>query len=304
MRLSPDAGSLYIFLDELELSLVTKKVHNRDARIIRDVVVAIEKLNNISRENKFKLYIIGAIRSEVLTAVSSFGKEINKTIAAFGVPINWNQSGGDIMTHPILKILIMRISSSERYYNIYNYQENSYDELWNKYFPKLIQGVETPLYILHQTWYRPRDVIRFLTLAQTNFPNNTVFDHQIFDAIRKQYSEESWKELSEELRTSFKIEDLEGIKRLFYGYRSNFSKKEIEEHATSNSEMYPEVKELLKKHSISSILEKLYKIGFIGNEFMYLGRPRYRFIYRGDDEILLEKGMTIHRGLRPYLSLY
>lgn len=304
LNLTPDIGSLYIFIDELELSLITKSKYNRDARIIRDVIVAIEKLNTISRRNKYNLYIIGAIRSEVLSAVDVFGKEVNKTVYDFGVPIRWNQSGGDIKTHPILKILLKRISSSEHFYNIYNYQEPTFEELWSKYFPKYIQEVETPMYILHQTWYRPRDVIRLLLLAQTEYPNNKGFDHQVFDAIRKQYSEGSWQELSEELRTTFKSEEIEGIKRMFIGFKSNFSLEEISKQASSTSEIYLEVKKLLEKHSINSILEKLYKIGFIGNEFTGNGKTRYRFIYRGDDEILLEEKMTIHRGLRPYLSIY
>ncbi len=300
-QLSPDIGKLYIFLDELELSLTTTKLYNRDARMIRDVIVAIEKLNNISRDKHYHLYVIGAIRSEVLTAVSSLGKEINKTISDFGIPIYWHQSGGDIMTHPILRILIKRISSSE---NFYNFPKQDFDQLWTKYFPARINNILTPMYILNLTWHRPRDVIRLLTLAQKFFPIKTSFDQQVFESIRKQYSTESWTELSEELRTSFKSEEIEGIRRLFYGYKDEFSYEDVTVHADSLTKMYHEVEMLLNNHNLGEILSKLYKIGFIGNVIDERGKARrYRVCHRGDDEILLEKNMFIHRGLRPYLSL-
>jgi len=77
-ELSPDNGKLYIMLDELELSLTTTKLYRRDAEIIRDLIIAMEKLNTISKKNGFNISAIGAVRSEVLTAVTSLGKEINK----------------------------------------------------------------------------------------------------------------------------------------------------------------------------------------------------------------------------------
>jgi len=298
-KLTADTGKLYIFLDEFELSL-TKTAYDRDAMMIRDVIIAIEKLNNISKKNKFDLHIIGAIRSEVLTAVSSFGKEINKTTSDFGISIIWHQSGGDISTHPLLKIIAKRIESSEYFHNS---QKRDFDEIMDEYFPKYINDVQIQTYILHQTWYRPRDVIRLLSIAQKFFPNKTEFDQQVFDSIRKQYSTESWIELSEELKTSFKSHEIEGIKRLFYGFKPSFSLEELKSHIESISINYPEVNNLLDNHNLESILSKLYKIGFIGNVSRKNARMYYRFSYRGDDEILLEKDFTVHRGVRSYLSI-
>ena len=246
------------------------------------------------------MYIIGAIRSEVLTAVNSFGKEINKQTSDFGISIIWHQSGGDISTHPILKIIAKRIESSEYFYDL---PKHELDEIWNKYFPKYIQNTQIQTYILNQTWYRPRDVIRLITVAQKYFPNKTDFDQQVFDTIRKQYSTDSWIELSEELKTSFEYEEIEGIKRLFYGFKPNFSLDELKNHVELICKFYPEVNNLLAKYTLESILSKLYKIGFIGNVIKGKMRSYYRFSYRGDDEILIEKDFTVHRGLRPYFSI-
>ena len=300
-KLTADTGRLYILLDELELSLTTEEIYNRDVRMIRDVIIAIEKLNNLSKKNGIRLQIIGAIRSEVLTAVSSFGKEINKPTSDFRIPIIWHQSGGSISTHPILKIIAKRIESSECFNGL---PKNELDEIWDKYFPEHIQKIEIQKYILNQTWHRPRDVIRLLTIAQKHFPNKTGFDHQVFDTIRKQYSEESWIELSEELRTSFDNDEIEGIKRLFYGFKSDFSRDELKKRIDLICKDYHEVNNLLDKHTLESVLSKLYKIGFIGNVINERRRLHYRFCYRGDDEILIEKNFIIHRGLRPYFSIY
>lgn len=301
-KLTPDTGKLYILLDELELSLITTKLYKRDARIIRDAIISIEKLNTISKSKGFGICLIGAIRSEVLTAVASLGKEINKPTSDFGIPIYWHQSGGDISTHPILKILIKRINSSELCHDAQ--MQSSDNEIWDSYFPKYVQETPTPTYILHQTWYRPRDVIRLLTLAQKHYPTKTSFDHQVFDAIRKQYSTESWTELSEELKALFNDNEMEGIKRLFYGFKANFSYAEISIRAKKNRTMYGELDALLDKHQLPFILSKLYKIGFIGNVSDARRKSHYRFSHRGDDEILMDKDFTIHRGLRSYLSIY
>ncbi|WP_412094595.1 P-loop ATPase, Sll1717 family, partial [Bacillus atrophaeus] len=158
--------------------------------------------------------IIAALRSEVLTAVESSGKEINKIVSDFAIPIMWHQSGGNISNHPILQIIIKRIKASEKFYSLN--LDDSPEAIWSRYFPQTIQNESTQKYILHLTWYRPRDVIRLLNLARNQYPKSTKFTHQVFDGIRKSYSSESWNELSEELRAIYREDEIDGIKRIFY----------------------------------------------------------------------------------------
>jgi hypothetical protein len=171
-ELSPGTETLYIMLDELELSLANTQLYERDSEIIRDLIVSIEKMNTISKKKRFNLKIIGAIRSEVLTVVASLGKEINKTIADFGIPINWSQSGGNVNTHPLLQIILKRIVSSETYYNLRDITDDQnidFEQIWETYFYKKIQDMSSANYILNLTWNIPRDIIRLLTLVSWQF---------------------------------------------------------------------------------------------------------------------------------------
>ncbi|WP_153464250.1 P-loop ATPase, Sll1717 family [Sediminibacillus terrae] len=295
-RLVSSNEKLFIFLDELELTLGVTKQYIRDKKLIRDLIIAINDFNIKCRKKRYNIYIISAIRSEVLTAVESSGKEINKIISDFGTPIVWHQSGGNISNHPILQIILKRILASEKIHDLN--LDDSYEAIWNRYFPTKIQNEETPRYILHLTWYRPRDVIRLLNLAQKQHPKATKFTHQVFDDVRKHYSTESWVELSEELRAIYNEREISGIKRMIYGIKNPFTFNNIRKHAESIREMYSEVDVLLERHKIGEILSYAYRVGLLGNT-----GEKVRFAHRGDDEILLEKTIMIHRALWASLSI-
>jgi hypothetical protein len=141
-----------------------------------------------------------------------------------------------------------------------------------------------------------------MTLAQVNYPNFNKFNQEVFDGIKKEYSKASWIELSEELRTTFNSDEVGAIKRLFYGYKPNFSLEELRSHVDSACCEYNNVRDLLNKHELVTLLSTLYRVGYIGNVIKVGYKSRYSFCYRGDDDIMLENFITIHRGLRPYLS--
>lgn len=287
---------LYIFLDELELTLDNNKKYVRDKKLIRDLIIAINEFNMVCKKNKFNVHLIAAIRSEVLTAVESSGKEINKIINDFATPIIWHQSGGNISNHPILQIIIKRLKATEKFYKMN--LDSSSEAIWRRYFPENIQNENTEKYILHLTWYRPRDVIRLLNIARQQYPKAPNFSHQVFDGIKKNYSSESWTELSEELRAIYREEEIDGIKRLFYGIKNPFYFNYLSNHVNSIKEMYSNVEQLLNNHKLGEILSNAYRVGLIGNS-----GNKYRWAHRGDDEILLEKQMMLHRALWASLSI-
>lgn len=286
----------HIFIDELELSLGSTEQYSRDIRLIRDLIVAIEKMNHISRRKQFGLSIIGAIRSEVVTAVGSSGKEINKLIFDFGTRIVWHQSGDDINKHPILQILVKRIAASEKQYNPLS--NLSSEEIWSRYFPLQINGRDTPRYVLHQTWYRPRDIVRLLGLAKAAYPNNMMFSQQVFDGTRLQYSTECWTEIVEELKAKYTHKQIEAIRRIFTGISGNFNFKYIQERVLNIKDIYSDVDELLNQYKLDTILTDAYRMGIIGNM-----DTKARFAFRGQDDILLEKKMMVHHALWPILSI-
>lgn len=90
-----------------------------------------------------------------------------------------------------------------------------------------LKNTPTPKYLLHHTWYRPRDIVRLLILAQKEFPKKESFDHQVFDTIKRQYSTDSWIEMTEELRATYKEDEIEVIRRILYGFKPYFHHSEV-----------------------------------------------------------------------------
>ena len=295
-------NSLHIYLDELELSYETSKKYKRDVLLIRDLIVTIEKLNAISKKKDFNFCLFAAIRLEVINAIESSGKEINKPMSDFGTQIIWNQKGVNEKEQSLLHIITEKIQQSEKNLNLNDITKD--EDIWKKYFPEHINRYSPQEHILHHSWYRPRDIVRLLNIAKEQYPHKNKFSHQIFNAISKTYSTESWKEITEELKTKYKNEEIDAIKRIFYGYNKQyFSFKELEAHCNKTKELYQNLDDLLKKYKLSDILFDLYKIGVIGNSKREGHRTYLRYSFRGDDEILFEQNIILHRALKAFMSI-
>jgi Cdc6-like AAA superfamily ATPase len=294
-KLKPRTSKLFIFLDELELTLGKQKQYQKDIRLIRDLIIAVNNINTLCRKLKFNLYLITAIRSEVITAIHSAGKEINKPILDFGVSLKWQQSGGNLKEHPLIKIINKKIQSTERALSI---KVSTDEEVWEKYFYPQVNTSPTYEYILHRTWFRPRDIVRLLNIAQQQFPYETKFSHQVFDSIVKEYSTQSWVELTEELRATFSESEVDGIKKMLTALKCPFTLHQLRVDCDEKIKYYTDLDNLLKKYKIGDILSHLYKIGAIGNT-----GEKIRFSFRGDDELVVENKMKIHDALWNYLSI-
>ena len=254
-ELSPIEDSIYVFVDELELSLKKCKQYERDIILIRDLVFAIQYLSETCIENGFNVYFIAAIRNEVYKAVQSMGTEINKPIHDFGIQISWLQKGGDIRDNPLLQMLKKRIAVSEQNKNV----ESSKD-IWKTYFAQEISNKKIYNYIINQTWNKPRDIIRLFSIIQNQFGEESFIDQRVFDAVKQQYSSESWEELVEALNANYTDKEIEGIRHVLTGISLPFSSKEFEDRIEKMSDSFFEV-ECLKKRKASHIIRDLYDVG-------------------------------------------
>lgn len=285
-NLKPVENTIYILVDELELSLKKNKDYQRDVTLIRDLIFAIESLNEINRIQSYNVHLIAAIRNEVYKNIISKGMEINKVILDFGVTISWEQKGGNIRNHPLLKMLEKRIHYSEKLAGL----EESAD-IWSTYFVPSIGESKLSIenYLLDQTWYKPRDIIRLFSLIQKQHGHKSFFDQEIFDSVRKTYAEESWIEFEEVLTAKYSDEEVEGIKKSLTGLSLPFETKDFQYNIDSNMDFFEEVETLAKNRKTPQILKDLYEIGVIGN---YGSNPRFSF--KGDTDISPTMPMTIH----------
>lgn len=296
-HLTPLNVKLYLFIDEMELTLGTEAQYQRDIDLIRDLILSIDWLNRTSRSLNYPLYCVTGIRQEVLAATLSTGKEINKPISDFGISLRWQQFSGDDARHPLIKIIIKRLMYAEE--SLPKSERATERAIWDRYFVPEIDNKPIRKYILDQTWYRPRDIVRIMGIAQQQFPNEEFFSENVFSSINKNYSVESWTEEEEELRTKYSKNDIKGIKHLLMGLSIPFTYAEFVERADTLRNIYDSVNSVLMKYKIGDILAHLFRLGIIGNA----ENNAKRFSFRGDEDLLIEKPMMVHRALWNVLSI-
>ena len=231
----------------------------------------------------------------MLSQVDCIGKEINKSIADFSREIHWISAGHDESKQPLLQIIVRRLATYEHNTN----PSSNGESIFDNYFPTSIKTRPMTEYILHNSWYRPRDIIRLLTLAQNVSNEQEKFTEKNFLDIRKEYSKLSWDELSEELLASLGVKVLKAIPILFQGGPSEFDMQSLMQHINAKRELYPEVDDIFKYHKIQYLLTKLYTLGIIGNIKPNGG---VRLAFRGDLNLQLEYKMFIHYGLRNFFE--
>lgn len=284
---------VYILIDELELSVRNKYQYEKDVALVRDLILAIDDINSMCAEKCHNIHIIASIRSEVLSSVRSAGFELTKPIEDCGVEINWFQKGGSYLDNPLLKIIENKIHVSERMNDC-----PPTSDIWKTYFDKTINDEETRKYILNNSLYRPRDVIRMMLAIQEHSKTADKFSQASFDKSQQEYSRRMWTELTDELRLSYSENEIEAIFTLLNRITLPFTFDSLQSRIDSLGKIYPNIKAFFEKEPLINVLEKLYKLGVIGNtgermNFVFLERPAL-------DPVGM---MVIHTPLRNYFSV-
>ena len=285
----------YIFVDELEAYYGNISVFKRDLCLIRDLIFTVKRYNsNFSTINMKCTKIICSVRSEILTAISRFivTKELNKVTAGFAVPLMWNYGNTSSYMHPIIQILLKRISVCEGCAN------PDYKKVYEKWLPENIHGIEPANYILNNSWCKPRDIVRLITTVQNSIYNSSkAFTQSVFDSIVKTYSEDSLTEIKEELRALYDTDQIDTIISCFMGYKTTFSVSQLIQRIKTYFQG-----SILETH-FTQIIDDLYRLGFLGN-FLPVSKT-YRWQHKGDGRVILseEWRLVVHYALHGALSL-
>ena len=292
-RLYFETTNVYVLVDELELSVRNKEQYQKDIALVRDLILAIEDVNKIALQKNYKIHIIGSIRSEVINSVLSAGYEINKSVEDYGVTVDWFQKGGDYRDNLLLKIIENKIHASEKLHGI-----PCSSNVWDIYFDKTINGTEVRKYILNNTWYRPRDIVRLMILLQNQNNNSNIFTQKSFDSAQQEYSSKMWNELSEELILSYTSDDLKAIKTFLTRIELPFTYDYLIERQKKIEKIYPNVKAFFEKVSMADFIEKMFSLGIVGNT-----GQRMVFYFFDDRDISLMNPMVIHTPLRNFFAV-
>lgn len=289
-KLTPSGTPYYIFVDEMEAYYGDVELLKRDLTLIRDMLFTIHRINGYG-----KVHIIAAIRNEIIFAMDRFiqTNELNKITDGFSVPIRWTYSNTNSYNHPIIQILMKRIS-------IASHDPSPRFQQW---FPEKVNNKDTVNYILDNGWNKPRDIVRLLLAAQNDslHCNDTAFTQAAFDSLRKEYSKNSLTEIRQEFQSLYSSEEIEMVVRLLRGGPQVTTAEGIRKQAAKGSRA-----RAFWDERQDDILEDFYRVGFWGNINRSSARCLWRWNHKGDTGVLTGNGweLAIHPALCSELSIF
>lgn len=242
-KLRYSGNKAYLLFDELELSVRSPKEHQRDIELVRDLVIAIDRLNEICKTNGFDIHIMASVRTEVIKSVHSAGYEINKSIEDYGVILSWYQKGGNYRNNKLLKLIENKIIASEELKGI-----TDHGDIWEKYFPEYINGIETKRYILNYSWLHPRDIVRLMNEVVKQSGGESSFTQEVFDRAMRNYSSKSWSEITEGLILKYDAKEIASIKRILTNSEVPFTYSYLLNRMRELGEIDPNIFEFYNKY--------------------------------------------------------
>jgi hypothetical protein len=284
-------GNLYLFIDELELRTGSRNQFRRDSQLIRDLIVSVYRINEISQKNGRWIKVICGVRSEVISSVSALGKEIEKNVQSFGRLLSWNLPVGLAERHPLILLMCAKIRETERAFNIKTSQTD--EEIWARYFHISVKD------ILDLTWFRPRDMVRLLTLVEDQEPDSRMFTRDFVKSIRQQYSHQSWTEIANELSVRYPERMMNAIESLITNLPKYFTLDQVDDKIRRLKKHDTDVLNLISEFKLADVLKDLYRVGAIGN----VAVDMVRFAFRGNYAMDPAGKMVLHQALIPHFTV-
>lgn len=291
-----------IFFDEVNINFVTGASFKRNASIIRDLVSACGVLNSFFSEHQIPIYIYTALRSEVVDSVEGSVRELQKWVDDKAVQINWILPSVDYAKQPLIGLIKQRITGNLK--RLHRRGENIPDVNLHDYFETKIMGHPLAAFIIFDTWGRPRDLVRMLSIAASRVPREGRFSTDAFAATHIEYSRSCWEEKKDELNSKYSQTEVETMKRVLTGFKSVFSRVELDARVNFQCNNDPRANQFFHGRNVDVWLEDLFKVGVLGNILktrQNKNRPAY--LYLGHRNFNSNEIMCVHRSLWGELGL-
>ncbi len=294
-HLSRTEKNYFIFVDELE-TYCASPCFMRDLRMIRDWIEVTWSLNRQFKDASYKnIKIALSVRSEILAAIARnlCGDELNKKIASYKVSIDWRNKYENGMNSPLFGIWLRKIANT---YPIQSEINNL--EIRRTWFPPSIGVFDTVDFILNRTWNKPRDIIRFMSIAKDlSLAKDYTYTEKLIVSVLEEYSKGSKEEITEEMSLVYNPADINLIFSSLQEFQIRFSFEEYEKHVSTNYSGEAIFDDMEK------LLSDLYRFGIVGYE--NLAESRIFWNHLSDPYMMGNRQRTyiIHQALRPTLGL-
>lgn len=243
--------SVYIGFDELEAFFTDAEKFKRDLSMVRDLLFVVDQINQRLRATTSPVYLVAAIRSEVLHSMKALGQEVERSVHDSGVNLSWHGSARS-MDHPLLQIIRKKLTASGL---------KVADPIL-EIMPTTVFGDSLDKYLLDSSFYKPRDIVWRLTLIQQQYPNSARITQQHFQDTIVQYSQQMWSEIAYELNATYSAAEVDSVKLLLSGFWRYFQFENFVNHARQISDYSSAVRQFLSKRDLHELLHNLYRLVF------------------------------------------
>jgi len=283
----------YIMVDELEVFYINDQQYQRDLWMVRDLVFSVRELNRKFNQYAIPIYIVAAIRSEILYALRGTGQEIERVVEDNAEKLNWSASPKNIH-HPLLNIVRKYLTFSEMKAGL----PISAGDILFRYFPNKPGDRSIDTVLLDNSFFRPRDLVARMMAAREVFPNERSFSNNVLERTSGEYGRLIWIEVVYELSATYRYEEIEAIEALFLAKSPFFSKNDFGSRVDALMRSSSITRQLLTRHTVDELLKNLFRLGVIGNEWTERSSGRLnRWVFRGDQQLLLDRQMVLNRAL-------
>ncbi|MDM9618836.1 ATP-binding protein [Rhizobium sp. S96] len=289
LLLESHAGAMIFYsIDELVVSNFETKSDEFKVRmaIIRDVIKSSNKLNNFFVKNGMDINVVCSLRPEVRDILYNLDSDISKFLDSCYTSVDWNAV--EDMHHPLVEVLFRKV------------QFGSPTEMSREHVEAMFVGsmdftkerVPIPLFLLRQSWHRPRDVVRFLKCYAEKNGGDESFNEDGVKKMLDDYSRISARECFDEISVKYSQETTMKIRNLI---RKNYF--------STYDEFISAFSVLENKIDLEELANDLFNAGVIYNVDRVDNKNRYFAAHRGVDRLFKDMGIFVHQGLWHYFAI-
>ncbi|EHE4683224.1 hypothetical protein J0D16_002831, partial [Listeria monocytogenes] len=257
--------SIFIFfedIDEFQSKLFRGATDNENfSFLILSMLEEVKKLNGKMRDcnpNKSKINVL--LRDDLIDNIHKYSSNSNKLTAAYTTRLSWISKAHNPWEHPLSEMLLKKIKSESMYYS-----SKSNKDVYNELFPDRIYRKTAIKFFLENSFGRPRDVIEYLNLIKTEFPNEKAFKAKMITEILPSFSDYFYRELQNEIR--IQEDNLlihSGLAFLEEFNRSTFYYNDLFDFYRENKSQYMDISD---EGVLKEMLHALYRMNVIGNSW-------------------------------------
>lgn len=244
---------------------------------IRGLANAVWELNteffgNI-KGSKGRIKVVLLIRPDIMDSVGFHN--LNGKVHDNGVVLNWITTYENFKNSPIFKLVSGTLAKQQEHGQLTDYG------VWKYYFPyeyenlRVAEKLDDPFVgILRYSFYRPRDIIRYLQLMQQyveqHEADKNIFSRESFFACQRDFSDYLLGEVRDYLKFYHSTVDFEEVVGFFaqFGGKNKFSWDEFQNAFFSYREvLQSKTKEITIKELTSTpeeFLQFLYSLNMVG----------------------------------------